>query len=217
MATKTNLEKPVVRETEPRPKLSLVQLYFLVAFAAALAVASNAILDLTVTVRGDDFILFAVIYIVAQATERLVEPLMGWSAVAPQTETLKKKVGEEKTKLAAASAAAASGSGPDNSAAPEAQETLSKAQKERAQRGWALASVFALIICGLLGLGLIESVSTVKPESGWKYAVFSAVDIVVTGLAVGAGTKPLHDLITRIEKSKEKADPATDSAVPAAR
>jgi hypothetical protein len=28
------------------------------------------------------------------------------------------------------------------------------------------------------------------------------MDIAVTGLAVGAGTKPLHDLISKIEKSK---------------
>ena len=38
-------------------------------------------------------------------------------------------------------------------------------------------------------------------------------DLLVTGLVVGAGTKPLHDLVSRLEKSKEKAqDPAETCA-----
>ncbi len=75
-----------------------------------------------------------------------------------------------------------------------------------------MACSISLLICGVLGLGLLEAVATVEPaDSAWK-DVFSAVDVLVTGLAVGAGTKPLHDLISRIEKSKNNADPATAAA-----
>jgi hypothetical protein len=34
------------------------------------------------------------------------------------------------------------------------------------------------------------------------------LDIVVTGLAIGSGTKPLHDLIKNIEKAKEGKEAA---------
>jgi hypothetical protein len=36
-----------------------------------------------------------------------------------------------------------------------------------------------------------------------------ALDIVTTGLVIGGGTKPLHDLISRIEAAKDKGqDPS---------
>jgi hypothetical protein len=196
-------------------KAHLGLLYALVAAAAAVAVALNAISDITVTVRSDDFIVFAVLYILAQATERLVEPLMATS-IAPQADESKKELGKAKTELALGSAAAGATAAADDPPAADVankQAALTELQKQRARVGWALSSGFALVICGLLGLGLIGSVSTVTPDDGNWNSVFSAVDVVVTGLAVGAGTKPLHDLITRIEKSKEKADPATDPAV----
>lgn len=187
--------------------------YGLVFIAAGIAVILDAVSDITVTIKGDDFILLAIFYVVAQATERLVEPLLLQNKVAPQTADLKADVSAAKTDLAiksqggdmeAANAAAAK--------VKEEEKELTDAQKQRAVIGWALASSFALVVCGLLGLGLIGSVATVTADGAWG-AVFSRVDVVVTGLAVGAGTKPLHDLISRIEKSKEKADPATDAAV----
>jgi hypothetical protein len=190
--------------------------YLAVGLSIVIAVILDAASDITLTIEGDDFILLAVFYVVAQATERLIEPLLMQEAVAPQTDDLKAEVGEAKTALAVASTVG-DGVAADTAAGAlkEAQTKLTEAQKQRAVIGWALASSFALIVCGLLGLGLIGSVSTVATESDFWMSVFSRVDVVVTGLAVGAGTKPLHDLITRIEKSKEQADPATDSAAPA--
>jgi hypothetical protein len=94
-----------------------------------------------------------------------------------------------------------------------AQKALDAVQRTRARWAWALASIFALIVCGILGLGLIESVASVETSDGGAgKSLFERVDVIITGLAVGAGTKPLHDLISRLEKSKDKADPATDPA-----
>jgi hypothetical protein len=200
-------------DTKP-PRLG--KWYLAVALSIAVAVFLDAESDITLTIEGDDFILLAVFYVVAQATERLIEPLLMQEAVAPQTDELKAKVGEAKTALAVASGVGDSDAAEQAAdAVKEAQDELTVATKQRAVIGWALASSFALIVCGLLGLGLIGSVSAVATESDFWRSVFSRVDVVVTGLAVGAGTKPLHDLITRIEKSKEQADPATDSAAPA--
>jgi hypothetical protein len=190
--------------------------YLAVGVSAVIAIVLDSLSNITLTIKGDDFILLGVFYVVAQATERLVEPLMLQEKVAPQTDGLKADVGEAKTALAAA--ARLGNEGAVESAeeeVKEAQKELTAAQKQRSVAGWALASCFALIVCGILGLGLIGSVSTVSADSDFWKSVFARVDVVVTGLAVGAGTKPLHDLITRIEKSKEKADPATDATTPA--
>jgi hypothetical protein len=43
---------------------------------------------------------------------------------------------------------------------------------------------------------------------GWD-AVPAWVDALVTGLVVGSGTKPLHDVLSRVQKTKEKAEDPT--------
>jgi len=204
---------PMTAQEESSP--SLAKWYFLVGAAAAAAVGLDAWSDITLTVKGDDFIVLAVFYVVAQATERLIEPLLMNDAIAPQTDALKTAVGKAKTELAVAARLGAPDGQQAAGSVEGAQAQLTKAQKQRAVIGWALASSVALLACGALGLGLIGSVSTVTAESDTWKSIFSRIDVVITGLAVGAGTKPLHDLITRIEKAKEQADPATDAAVSA--
>ena len=68
-------------------------------------------------------------------------------------------------------------------------------KQARAVRMWSAACFLAMLGCGGLGIFLLHSVglSTVPP----------AVDIGITGLAVGSGTKPLHDLISNIQKSSD--------------
>ncbi len=60
---------------------------------------------------------------------------------------------------------------------------------------WGFNVALASIACGLLGLSLLKTIGVVGIEP-W-------VDTLVTGLAVGSGTKPLHDLISNIQKAKE--------------
>jgi hypothetical protein len=61
---------------------------------------------------------------------------------------------------------------------------------------WAVASMIGMMVAGWLGLGLLEAVNA--PD------VPRELDIIVTGLVLGAGTKPLHDLISNVQASKEK-------------
>lgn len=64
------------------------------------------------------------------------------------------------------------------------------------------AVVLGVLASGLLGLFLVESVASQFPE----VYLNRTVDVLISGLALGAGTKPLHDLIGRIEKGKENAE-----------
>jgi hypothetical protein len=79
---------------------------------------------------------------------------------------------------------------------------------------WATASVLAMLVCAAAGVFLLHSVET--PASPAKTTAASSasspangpnrvLDLLVTGLVVGAGTKPLHDLITQIQTSSSSS------------
>jgi hypothetical protein len=123
-------------------------------------------------------------------------------------------------------------------AAAAAQKAATVAQKEhhhsqanRAVLMWATAAVLAMLACASLGIFLLRSIETpsavkgstasaaVRSSSAAPSAPSPAknpnrlLDLLVTGLVVGAGTKPLHDLISQIQttsgKSKASASATT--------
>jgi hypothetical protein len=123
-------------------------------------------------------------------------------------------------------------------AAAAAQKDAAVAQKEhhhsqanRAVLMWATAAVLAMLACASLGIFLLRSIETpsavkgstasasVRSSSAAPSAPSPAknpdrlLDLLVTGLVVGAGTKPLHDLISQIQttsgKSKASASATT--------
>ncbi len=71
------------------------------------------------------------------------------------------------------------------------------------------ALVLGVLIAGLTGLRLLTLLSGGDPADG---ALATAVDLLATGLAIGAGTKPLHDLITMSENRASNAKAAAASA-----
>ena len=109
-------------------------------------------------------------------------------------------------------------------AAAAAQKNAAVAQKEhhhlqanRAVLMWATAAALAMLACATLGIFLVRSIeapsavngSTASASMRSSPAGPSApspaknpnrlLDLLVTGLVVGAGTKPLHDLISQIQ------------------
>jgi hypothetical protein len=161
-----------------------------------------------VIVDADAFTVFAPFYIAAQAIERVLEPLAArWKNTTAEKVELKRA--REAKELAKAPPGNAVPAVEQVSAVAAAVETaelaLAKAKAGRAIPLWAFASVLSLLACSALGLGLISAVSA-QPSSS---EFVRTVDVLLTGLAVGAGTKPLHDLISRLEKAKENADPTT--------
>ncbi len=115
-------------------------------------------------------------------------------------------------------------------AAAVAQKDAAVAQKEhhhsqanRAVLMWATATVLAMLACASLGIFLLRSIETPSAVKGStasasvrsSSAALSApspaknpnrlLDLLVTGLVVGAGTKPLHDLISQIQTTSGKS------------
>lgn len=58
----------------------------------------------------------------------------------------------------------------------------------------AIAFVLAVLLCENLGLYLLQALGAT--------AVSGDLDVIITALAIGGGTKPLHDFIKTIEKAK---------------
>jgi len=59
----------------------------------------------------------------------------------------------------------------------------------------ALGFILAVLLAEKMGLFYVQAVGVVDLSKNW--------DIIITALAIGGGTKPLHDAIKRIEKAKE--------------
>jgi len=104
-----------------------------------------------------------------------------------------------------------------------AQAHLHRSQGIRAVLMWATASVLAMLACASLGIFLVRSVEA--PASPAKTSATSSasstakgpnrlLDLLVTGLVVGAGTKPLHDLITQIQTSSSSSKAKASSSTP---
>ena len=107
------------------------------------------------------------------------------------------------------SEAAAAGADPDVhaavvqqkvDAAAKAKAVLERRKEERAIVYWAIASTIAMLVAGSFGFLLVASVASTP--------VNQFFDIVVTGLAIGAGTKPLHDLFTNIQTKSSSTSAA---------
>jgi hypothetical protein len=103
--------------------------------------------------------------------------------------------------------------------AAKAQKAFHRSQSIRAVLMWATASVLAMLLCASLGVFLLRSVETPSATGAASTSTPAAsskpvpsgptpapdpirwLDLLVTGLVVGAGTKPLHDLISQIQTS----------------
>jgi hypothetical protein len=192
--------------------------YATVVLACVIAAVIYTVTDpqpLIVNVEG--FSLFAPLYIAAQAIERFLEPLAAiWGVTADQKSDVR-KAKETLVKEARVAAGGAAGADAADAKAKLEDAEAALANKEAALANkkarrtlwlWAAASSLALLVCALLGLGLIEAVAKQRPGSEY----LRTIDVLLTGLAVGAGTKPLHDLIARLETAKDNTDAASSPA-----
>jgi len=180
---------------------------YLVLIAGALAGITLAlvVVDPPAFVPAAGFSAFAALYIVAQSLERLLEPLTKFVTGSegpggPQktkAEAVKARdiaigtalVATERTSKEAATANAA-----------KFHQTVEQVRENTAVFIWGLASGLGMLFAGWFGLFLMRLAGATGTPI--------AVDVVITGLAIGGGSKPLHDLIESIQATKtQKEDP----------
>jgi hypothetical protein len=128
---------------------------------------------------GSQWGAFAGLFILALAIERVLEPFS--RQLGPDTTTFK----DAKARAQA-----------DDMV--ECQLRIERCRRLTAVVTWGAATGLAFLLCAQLNITLMEAVSA----SGSGAPPFGA-DLLVTGLVVGAGTKPLHDLVSNLEQGKK--------------
>jgi hypothetical protein len=205
--------KPVTRAETPY--LALVLGLLLMGVLVGQALVDD---DRKAYVPPDGIGLFAVIFVITQAIERLLEifaPFFGVTCAtkapptpASDTSTLRGLVTKSQIVRFRDTALAYSLTTADDAEraktarqAAWAQELLAQTRSNTATL-WAVASALGMVAAGLLNVLLLEAIGADVGDARW-------LDVLVTGLVVGGGTKGLHELIGNIQKSKEqKATPA---------
>jgi hypothetical protein len=138
---------------------------------------------------ADGFSALALFYVAAQVIERLLEP---FTSIVFPTKTARLGL------AAAVAKALNSGAEADKKAAADKQNELDRKRAERGILFWAIASIVGMATSAYLGLyfvnALVATGSAIDPR----------VDVLITGLLIGSGSKPLHDLITNIQVKKDK-------------
>ena len=151
--------------------------------------------------------IFAVFFVAAMGLERLLEPfalLVGKNTRAALVDAVsdaQNKVDEahalaitgEVRMLVDAKSAAASAL----QQAADAKAVHEKSQANRTVLFWAVASSTGIAVAAFLRLYLLTTVGVAQPGR--------ELDVIATGLIIGAGTKPLHDLVQLINAKKEAA------------
>jgi len=154
------------------------------AFLAAWGLHGNA--SSTYRVDGQ-WSAFTGLFILALAIERALEPFS--RRLGP--DTTKRKEAKDRV-LASARA------DDTKEIAVECQLAVEMCRRLTAVVTWGVATGLAFLLCAQLNITLMQAVRA----SGSGAPPFWA-DLLVTGLVVGAGTKPLHDLVSSIERGKQ--------------
>lgn len=155
-------------------------------------------------VPRSDYATLAGVVLLAAAIERLLEPLSSYllPADADKKDANEKKA-EAKTAASDPTVAKVDVETKVQQAA-NADAKITKRKKERQIAFWAIATVVGLFAAALMGVFLIGAIADLALGSRPN----RVLDLAVTGLVIGAGTKPTHDLIESLSK---KADPPSSS------
>jgi len=128
------------------------------------------------------------LFILALAIERVLEP---FSRILGPDAT-KRKVRKDE-------ALAGSRAADRKDRAPDFDNAIEISRRLTAVVTWGVATGLGFLLCAVLNITLMQAVRA----NGSGQPPFWA-DLLVTGLVVGAGTKPLHDLVANIERKNTK-------------
>jgi hypothetical protein len=139
---------------------------------------------------GDTPSTFAAMFAVSAAVERVLEPFSRFMPGRGAQEKYEKAVADMENGVPGAMNAAA--------------HFKSAVDSARASRGvlmWGLATFAATLMSAGSGFYLLRALSANPHWNG----VATWADALVTGLVVGSGTKPVHDILTRVQQRTNAA------------
>lgn len=208
---------PTVTETtgtsDPKKKeyasARLVFFSYLLIIAGAwlgnlLAASAKSVSFLPAKDALDTIGFLALFFIMAQAIERFMEPIaeLDFSKIGIEIGSARKnKDNELQAKIKAAEDSTNSADRQANAnAAADSQADANHIAANTKVFIWGLASFIAMLASGATKVFFLDAI-------GFK-GVPDYLNVLITGLVIGGGTKPLHDLIKLIEK--KSSDTSTE-------
>ncbi|MBM0279905.1 hypothetical protein [Micromonospora tarensis] len=141
----------------------------------------------------DTTAVFLTLLVFAAAVERILEPFSRWLPGRAAEAALARTVAELDGRADGPTAA-------DREALAVASTRVARAKANRTIVAWGLASGLATVASSAGGFYVLHAVA----GGDWN-GVAVWVDAIVTGVMVGSGTKPLHDLINRAQNGPPAA------------
>ena len=133
---------------------------------------------------GDTMSTFGALFVFSAAVERVLEPLSRWLPGRSAQDLYERAVADSENGVPGAMQAAA-----------RYKADVDSARATRGLLMWGIATFVATLLSAGAGFYLLRMLAV---EPGWN-GIAPWADALVTGLVVGSGTKPLHDLVTRFQ------------------
>ncbi|HTJ36510.1 MAG TPA: hypothetical protein VL738_25100 [Dactylosporangium sp.] len=143
--------------------------------------------------------LFGVLFAFATAVERVLEPFARFMPGQHAKGELERAVANMANKYHDATL-------DDLIQVAHAKSMVERGRASRGLISWGIAVALASVASASGGLYLLHSIA----GDGWQ-GIPVWVDAVITGVVVGSGTKPLHDVISKVQKNKEKGEDSTSA------
>jgi hypothetical protein len=143
---------------------------------------------------GDSTTVFASLFAFATAVERVLEPFSRWLPGRGTKGRFEQAIAGVANRPQGATYA-------DLSAVAAAKAKMDRGRANRTLVSWGIATAVSTVASSAGGFYLLHAIA--GPQ--WN-GVQIWVDAIVTGIVVGSGTKPLHDVISRVQKGKEQAE-----------
>lgn len=180
---------------QPASVLSLVSAFVLVALGGA---GSWALWHFHINAQAihlpDATTFFAALFAFATAVERILEPFARFMPGKHARGELEAAVANLANKYHDATL-------DDLIQVAHAKSMMEKGRASRGLVSWGIATALATVASSAGGLYLLHSIAGTE----WN-GIPVWVDAIVTGIVVGSGTKPLHDVISKVQKNKEKSE-----------
>jgi uncharacterized membrane protein YdbT with pleckstrin-like domain len=190
-ATRTSPVSAAVATSPPSTSVVAVSMVLVILAAVVMWLAYRYWIKPNQIHFSAGYVPYAGIIAAAAGLERFLEPL---SKVLLSTHTKKEAAASSKSAALKAAADPANEAAAVQALVADAatkQADVNQRKTERAIIFWAIASTAGLVISGSFGFFLLQSVATSH--------VNTFLDLTITGLTIGAGTKPTHDLVTSIQ------------------
>jgi hypothetical protein len=186
--------------TEPASLISLFTAFLLIAAGGA---GSWALYHFGVNADEihlpDATALFGVLFAFATAVERMLEPFARFMPGQHAKGELEKAVANMANKYHDATL-------DDLIQVAHAKSMVDRGRASRGLISWGIAVALATVASASGGLYLLHSIA----GDGWQ-GIPVWIDAIITGVVVGSGTKPLHDVISKVQKNKEKSEDTTSA------